>query len=109
VLNWLRQTAKKRHVPCSLTLVQFKEWCDQTGYLKNRGQEATSATIDRINHDEGYHIWNIKVAEHLENSTNGHTVPGEDTQQNAQQADYSERDPEHYDATDYAEPKDCPF
>lgn len=109
VLNALRVAARRRRIPCTLTLAQFEDWCEQTGYLQNRGQEPTSATIDRINHNEGYHIWNIKVLNHLENSTNGHTVPGEDSEQNAQQPDYPERDPQQHDPCDYASPEDCPF
>lgn len=84
--------AKKRGVPVSLTLAQFKKWCHETGYLEKRGKDPASATIDRRNHDEGYHIWNIQILSHEENSTKGHTVPGVDTAQNERQLAYPERE-----------------
>src|SRR5208337_2103341 len=91
VLNAIRNRARQRKVPFSITLVQFQEWCQQTGYLDRRGREPECATIDRINHDEGYYIWNIDDPAHAENSSNGHTVPGQETKQNQSQSEYPER------------------
>jgi len=67
-------------------------------------------TIDRIDHDKGYHIWNIQLLSHAENSEKGHVVPGRETKQN-------EPGPEIYDydfggpPPDYQPPTDptCPF
>ena len=82
-LNALRSHARRRKVPFSLTLAEFREFCEKTGYLEERGLEPWSATVGRINHDEGYHLWNIRVESHAKNSQNGHTVPGRNTAQNA--------------------------
>lgn len=82
-------------MPFTITLAQFEAWCRQTGYLEKRGKEPDCATIDRINHDEGYHIWNIELRSHAENSANGHTVPGRETEQNESQPDYPERGPDY--------------
>lgn len=90
VLNALRNRARKRKIPFTITLVQFREWCVATRYLELRGRNPDSATIDRIDHDKGYHIWNIQIKTFLENCTNGHVVPGRDCKQN-------ERNPENYD------------
>jgi hypothetical protein len=71
VLNMLRHSAKKRDLPFTLTKAQLAELCARTGYLEKRGTEPESLTIDRIDWDEGYHIWNLKVITHKENSAQG--------------------------------------
>jgi len=112
VLNAIRNRARQRKVPFTITLVQFRAWCEKTGYLERRGREPECATIDRINHDEGYHIWNIEVRSHAENSTNGHTVPGQETAQNQSQPEYPERGadylPEAAQEPDETEPVSVP-
>lgn len=67
VLNMLRHSAKKRGLPFTLTLAQFKEFCERTDYLAQRGREPNSLTVDRINPDDGYHIHNIRVLPFLQN------------------------------------------
>jgi hypothetical protein len=71
VLNMLRHSARKRKLPFTLTLDQFKEWCLQTGYLERRGTEPTDLTIDRIDWNDGYHVHNIRVITHEENCKQG--------------------------------------
>ncbi len=78
----IRRGARRRKLPFSLTLAQFQQFCAETGYIELRGTQRDSLTIDRINHEEGYHIWNIKVATHIDNSMAGHTIPGMDVPQN---------------------------
>lgn len=82
VMNALRQRARKRRIPWTITLEEFKKWCARTGYLKKRGHGKGLATIDRVNANEGYHIWNIQIMEFLQNCTKGHFVPGMDCKQN---------------------------
>lgn len=77
VLNLLRKNAKNRSIDFSLTLAQFTKFCAETGYLEMRGKTPEAYTIDRKNHDEGYHIWNIQIRTHADNSALGHYVPGE--------------------------------
>ena len=71
VLNMLRHSARKRNLPFTLTVASFKEWCLQTGYLENRGNQPHNLTIDRIDWNEGYHLWNIQTLTHEENSAQG--------------------------------------
>jgi len=71
VLNMLRHSAKKRKLPFTLTVESFKEFCLQTGYLERRGNQPDDLTIDRIDWNDGYHIHNIRVLTHEENSEQG--------------------------------------
>lgn len=98
MLNAIRNRARQRKIPFTITLEEFRQFCHETGYLEKRGREAHSLSIDRKDHDKGYHIWNICVKSFQENCVNGHVVPGRDCKQN-------ERKPEEYDY-DFAGPDD---
>ena len=71
VLNALRGRARQRKMPFSITLDQWKKFCAETGYLEKRGQKPESLTLDRMDWNEGYHIWNLRVLSHEENSAQG--------------------------------------
>jgi len=71
VLNMLRHSARKRKLPFSLTIAEFKAFCLKTGYLERRGNKPGDLTIDRIDWNDGYHIGNIRVLTHAENSDQG--------------------------------------
>lgn len=71
VLNMLRHSARKRNLPFTLTKAEFAQFCQETGYLERRGNKKDSLTIDRVDWNEGYHIWNLKVVTHTENSAQG--------------------------------------
>lgn len=71
VLNMLRHSARKRKLPFTLTVASFKKWCEETGYLEKRGNKPEDLTVDRIDWNDGYHIWNIKTMTHKENSEQG--------------------------------------
>ena len=90
VLNAIRNRARQRKIPFDITLEQFRDFCNRTGYITRRGRDPDALTIDRIDHDKGYHIWNIQVKSFQENCERGHVVPGRETKQN-------ERKPEVYD------------
>lgn len=92
VLNAIRQRAKARGLPFTITLEEFRKFCLETRYLELRGRTADALTIDRIDHDKGYHIWNIQVKTFLENCTNGHVVPGRDCKQNEPKPDIYDYD-----------------
>lgn len=66
--NTLRCNAKRRGKEFGLTLEQFRAFCRRTGYLKHKGQEAESMSIDRIDNTRGYFIDNIRVISLSENS-----------------------------------------
>lgn len=70
-LNIIRLSAKRRKLPFTLTVESFKAWCEQTGYLQRKGNKPESMTVDRIDWNEGYHIWNIQPLTHKENSEQG--------------------------------------
>lgn len=71
VLNMLRHSARKRKLPFTITKTEFTELCAKTGYLERRGNKKTSLTIDRVDSNEGYHIWNLQVMTHADNSAQG--------------------------------------
>lgn len=81
--NVLRKSARKRKIPFTITSEEFAEFCQRTGYIEKKGNEEGALTVGRIDHNKGYHIWNIQAEEFTENSVKGHTVPGEETKQNA--------------------------
>jgi hypothetical protein len=71
VLNLLRSRARQRKLLFSITLAEFKQFCADTGYLKHRGTHPDDLTVDRIDWNKGYHIWNLRVLSHEENSAQG--------------------------------------
>jgi hypothetical protein len=103
-LNAIRQRAKKRGIPCTITLEEWKDFCKRTGYLKLRGQEPHSFTIDRIDDTHGYHINNIRILSHAENSADQYRnfSPG-------QERDFAEADTRDSGAGDYTPPEGQPF
>jgi hypothetical protein len=105
VLNAIRSRARQRKLPFTITLVEFRQWCKETGYIEKRGHGAGFATIDRMDHSKGYHIWNIQIMEFMENCTNGHTVPGKYLPQNYRKPkdyeyDFNGPDPDPQPATE---------
>jgi hypothetical protein len=66
-LSDLKQRAKRRGKSCSLTLAQFKEFCDRTGYLRKKGVNIGDSHIDRIDPTRGYDVDNIQILTNLEN------------------------------------------
>ena len=71
VLNALRASARKRKLPFTITLAQFKEFCAKTGYMELRGHGAGFYTVDRIDSNKGYHANNIRILEFLANCEGG--------------------------------------
>lgn len=63
-----QQTAKKRGISFDITLVEFRQFCDETNYIQLMGNRAGDATIDRIRNSEGYHLGNIQVLTRSHNS-----------------------------------------
>jgi len=88
VLNMLRHSARKRDLPFTITLAEFKAFCAKTGYLQQRGNQPEDLTIDRIDWNEGYHIDNLRVLTHDENS-----AQGGDNRTRAERAEDADGDP----------------
>ncbi|UOQ51742.1 hypothetical protein [Hymenobacter cellulosivorans] len=63
-----KQRAKQRGHEWTITLDNFRQWCEWTGYHLQTGRTADAASIDRKDAHHGYHIWNIKVLPYGANS-----------------------------------------
>lgn len=44
-----------------ISLPEFREWCIKTGYIIQKGKRGRNCSIDRINNNFGYFIWNIQI------------------------------------------------
>ena len=55
----LKHRAKRRGKEFSLTLEQFKTFCDESMYLQLKGRSALSLSIHRSDNERGYHFDNI--------------------------------------------------
>lgn len=64
----LRQNARRRRKPFELTIEQFRDFCEQTGYLEKKGRNSGAYSIDRIDNELGYTIENIQIMEFGSNS-----------------------------------------
>lgn len=54
-----KQRAKARGHAWSLSLAEFRQWCQQTGYHLHTGRTAESLSIDRLDNRRGYSLDNI--------------------------------------------------
>lgn len=69
--NKLHQNAKRRKKDFTLTLDEFREFCETTSYLDKKGKSKRSLTIDRIDSSKGYSRDNIQVLKLIDNSRKG--------------------------------------
>lgn len=67
----VKDSARKRRIPFSLTLGEFKEFCDASGYLDLKGWHAGCLHVDRKDHKLGYTKDNIQPLEATENAHKG--------------------------------------
>lgn len=58
----------------TITLTQFRNFCNETGYIIKRGYRGRNCTIDRIKNNYGYHIWNIQLLKNMANIRKYHDV-----------------------------------
>lgn len=72
--NQFKCSATQRVKDFSITLEQFRKFCNDTGYIVKKGMRGLNARIDRININEGYHIDNIQILSVSENSIKWHEV-----------------------------------
>lgn len=59
--NLLRSNAKRRNKIFTITLQDFKEFCEETNYLALKGRTKTKASIDRIDASKGYEKGNLQI------------------------------------------------
>jgi hypothetical protein len=72
--NILKINARRRNKSFDLTFEQFSEFCSETGYMKFKGKDAGSMSIDRIDAKKGYSKDNLQVLSISDNSTKRHEV-----------------------------------
>lgn len=70
----LKSNARRRGCFFDLTLDQFKNFCEETGYLKKKGRRSQSYHIDRIDIKKGYTEGNLQILTNLENVMKQHNV-----------------------------------
>ena len=63
--------AKTRDKEFTVTLEEFRRFCDRHGYIVKKGQRGQRATIDRRCNLHGYHIWNMQILTMSQNSSKG--------------------------------------
>jgi hypothetical protein len=64
-----KNNAKRRGKEHSLTIEEFEQFATvQTVYLADRGISKQGLHIDRIDPNQGYHIWNIQAITNTENA-----------------------------------------
>lgn len=73
-----RSRAKERGIEWNLTLDEFIEFCNETGYMDTKGKTKTSASIDRIDPNKGYEIGNIQILSLSDNTKKMHEDNKED-------------------------------
>lgn len=69
--NNFKGNAKKRKKDFTITLSEFRAFCNRTGYIIKKGRRGQNATIDRRCNAQGYHIWNIQLLSNSENARKG--------------------------------------
>jgi hypothetical protein len=70
-LSALKQNAKRRGIDISLTLAEFTQFCEETGYVSML-EAGVDITIDRKDDQYGYHLWNLQILTRAENTKKEH-------------------------------------
>ena len=68
----LKAKAKARKIEFTLSLEQFQQLCEITGYVDGKGRASSCLSIDRIDFQKGYELSNIRVITVSENSAKGY-------------------------------------
>jgi hypothetical protein len=63
----IRRSAQGRNIPFLLTLDEFQDFCQRTGYLSKKGKEFEDLTIDRIDPSKPYQADNIRALTWIDN------------------------------------------
>ena len=69
--NQFKSKSKSRGIENTITLEEFRDFCERTGYILKKGYRGKSATIDRIDNSKGYHIDNIQIISFRANASKG--------------------------------------
>jgi hypothetical protein len=71
--NQFKSNATRRNKSNSITLKQFRNFCNETGYIIDKGKRGQNATIDCIINKDGYHIDNIQLLTNKQNASKGNS------------------------------------
>ena len=69
--NQFKSNATRRNKPNSITLKQFRNLCNESGYIIEKGKRGQNMTIDCIINKDGYHIDNIQFLTNKQNASKG--------------------------------------
>lgn len=69
-----RGNARKRCKVFTITLAEFRGFCNRTGYIIKKGMRGRNCTIDRLDNRYGYHIWNIGIKSNEANIRKYHDI-----------------------------------
>lgn len=83
-----RNNALRRHKGFTITLQEFRDFCHREGYIICKGKRGRNCTIDRIENQHGYHIWNIQIKSNLANIKKYHGVDKHITELPTTDCDY---------------------
>jgi hypothetical protein len=70
--NLRKQRAKERGHEWNLSLEEFREFCEETGYIEKTGKKAGSASLDRIKAHIGYEKGNLQILPLADNTAKHH-------------------------------------
>jgi len=73
IYSAIKNKARRRRIPFTLTFEHFEEICIGTGYHITRGRKAGSMHLDRIDALKGYEDGNVQVLEAIENIMKGNS------------------------------------
>lgn len=84
-----RGNALRRCKEFTITLQEFREFCQREGYIICKGKRGRNCTIDRIKNQFGYHIWNIQILSNESNIKKYHGVDKHFTELPPSDEDYT--------------------
>jgi len=56
-----KHNALRRGKDFCISLIEFREFCQDTGYIVTKGMRGKKCSIDRKDNRFGYYIWNIQL------------------------------------------------
>ena len=59
-------------IPFTISLKELRDFCQKTGYIIKKGMRGRICSVDRIENEEGYHIWNIQLKTAIANTKKYH-------------------------------------
>jgi len=72
-----------------ITLQEFRDWCQEKGYIIKRGYRGKNCTVDRIDNSKGYNIENIQLITNMANIRKYHGHDKHVTELPTDHEDYS--------------------